>query len=281
MNDNTITRNQFIGQDSTFIYINGGIASVSHNQITYNGMLTQNVMSANDEELVKEYTRSEFPWEDYSFNEAQDKGIFWFDFVNSEMPKYKSHYFFKNNFEHIYCQIGCAYYVTGSEIQQFAFVNNNYNIMVSTIGSAVFYGNVDLQASNKLAQVWIQSYRNEVFNRIFGGSIQLTGNNVPITIIDNSQFINNFGTQGASISFNKGGGLYITDTQFYLEYKNDFIRNALENNEIDDLLPYLSQLFEEAMFDIYTTYNDRLAQKFLLDRKIYDEVISKTENLFG
>ena len=35
------------------------------------------------------------------------------------------------------------------------------------------------------------------------------------------------------------------------------------------------------MFDIYTTYNDRLAQKFLLDRKIYDEVISKTENLFG
>ena len=58
--------------------------------------------------------------------------------------------------------------------------------MVSTIGAAVFYGNVDLQASNKLAQVWIQSYRNEVFNRIFGGSIQLTGNNVPITIIDNS-----------------------------------------------------------------------------------------------
>ena len=43
---------------------------MSHNQITYNGMLTQNVMSANDEELVKEYTRSEFPWEDYSFNEA-------------------------------------------------------------------------------------------------------------------------------------------------------------------------------------------------------------------
>ena len=153
--------------------------------------------------------------------------------------------------------------------------------MVSTIGAAVFYGNVDLQASNKLAQVWIQSYRNEVFNRIFGGSIQLTGNNVPITIIDNSQFINNFGKYGASVSFNKGGGLYITDTQFYLEYKNDFIRNALENNEIDDLLPYLSQLFEEAMFDIYTTYNDRLAQKFLLDRKIYDEVISKTENLFG
>ena len=70
MNDNTITRNQFIGQDSTFIYINGGIASVSYNQITYNGLLTQNVMSANDEGLVKEYTRSEFPWEDYSFNEA-------------------------------------------------------------------------------------------------------------------------------------------------------------------------------------------------------------------
>ena len=193
MNDNTITRNQFIGQDSTFIYINGGIASVSQNDITYNGMLTENVFAKADEDMEKEYTRSEFPWEDYSFNEAQDKGIFWFDFVNSEMPKYKSHHFYNNNFEHIYCQVGCAYYVTGSEIQQFAFVKNNYNIMVSTLGAAVFYGNVDLQASNKLAQVWIQSYRNEVFNRIFGGSIYITGNNVPITIIDNSQFINNFG----------------------------------------------------------------------------------------
>lgn len=35
------------------------------------------------------------------------------------------------------------------------------------------------------------------------------------------------------------------------------------------------------MFDIITTYNNRLAQKYLIDRKIYDEVISKTENLYG
>ena len=35
------------------------------------------------------------------------------------------------------------------------------------------------------------------------------------------------------------------------------------------------------MFDIKTTYNNRLAQKFLFDDRTYNEVITKTENLFG
>ena len=38
--NNLITRNQFIGEDSTFFYINGGIVEVSKNEISYNGLLT-------------------------------------------------------------------------------------------------------------------------------------------------------------------------------------------------------------------------------------------------
>ena len=109
----------------------------------------------------------------------------------------------------------------------------------------------------------------------------MKGNNVPITIISNSNFINNFGTQGAAINFSKGGGLYITDSSFYLEYKNDFIREALKNKNIDELQPILFQLYKEAMFDIYTTYDNKLAQSFLLDRKLYDDEISRTTNSFG
>ena len=64
--------------------------------------------------------------------------------------------------------------------------------MVATQGSAVFYGLLELPASNALAQVWIQSYINEIFDGIFGGSIQLSSNNVAITIIEGSKFVNNF-----------------------------------------------------------------------------------------
>ena len=91
-------------------------------------------------------------------------------------------------------------------------------------GSAVFYGDVDLQPSDSLSQVWIQSYYHETFERIFGGAIQLTGNNVPVTIINDSRFINNFGDFGAAINFLKGGALFIENSKFYFEYFNEPIR---------------------------------------------------------
>ena len=97
--------------------------------------------------------------------------------------------------------------------------------MVSSTGAAVFYGDVDLAPSNALAQVWTQSYRNETFNRIFGGTIQLMGNNVPITFIDSSVFINNFGNLGAAINSLSGGGFFIQDSNFQSDYENDFIKN--------------------------------------------------------
>ena len=65
--------------------------------------------------------------------------------------------------------------------------------MISGKGAAVFHGEVDLLPSNNQTQVWTQAYRNETFVRIWGGSIYLTGNNVPATIIKNCKFTTNFG----------------------------------------------------------------------------------------
>ena len=48
-----------------------------------------------------------------------------------------------------------------------------------------------------------------------------------MTIIDNCKFINNYGSQGAAIYFNKGGGLYISDSEFTLVYQNDYIKDEL------------------------------------------------------
>ena len=221
---NEITRNQFIGTDSTFFHINGGIALVEDNNFSYNGILTSNQINQSVENYKRQYPSSVFPWEDYEFAEAQEKGMFTFVFNNFEMQIGTAHKFRNNTFEHIYCQLGCAYYVSGTEIQQFVFTDNTYYVMVATRGSAVFYGTLELQQSNALAQVWIQSYRNERFEVIFGGSIQLEGNNVPMTFIDNSKFVDNYGNQGAAINFNKGGGLYISDSQFFYTLQNEYIR---------------------------------------------------------
>lgn len=166
------------------------------------------------------------------------------------------------------------------------FQDNWYRVLVSNPkrGSAVFYGDVDLQPSNSLAQVWIQSYNHETFERIFGGSIQLTGNNVPITFIDNSKFINNFGDDGAAINFIEGGGLYIENSQFYFEYFDEPVRTILETPssiQVIDLLPYIRKVFNGSLRDIYTTYDDRIGQKFLFDDAYFDEEILDLSNSNG
>jgi len=45
---------------------------------------------------------------------TQEMGVFWFNFESVEMTLGKSHDLRANSFEHIYCERGCAYYVTGS-----------------------------------------------------------------------------------------------------------------------------------------------------------------------
>ena len=102
LKSNEITKNQFIGKDSTFFYINGGIAEVEGNDFSYNGLLTSNTITRSGE-FKRLYHRSEFPWEDYEFDEAQQKGMFTFAFDNDEMPIGTAHTFRKNRFEHIYC----------------------------------------------------------------------------------------------------------------------------------------------------------------------------------
>ena len=68
--ENEITRNQFIGPDSTFIYINGGIVDAQRNIFEYNGLLRTDVYSSDVENFDREFYRSTFPWLDYSFTKA-------------------------------------------------------------------------------------------------------------------------------------------------------------------------------------------------------------------
>ena len=114
MNNNLVTRNQFQGLGSALIYINGGIAHVADNEFSYNGLLSQEEFISNDETFKRQYTRSEFPWDDIIFAVNQEHGIFVFQFDDKDMPSGTAHIFERNRFEHIYCQLGCAYYVTGA-----------------------------------------------------------------------------------------------------------------------------------------------------------------------
>ena len=117
MNNNLVTRNQFQGPGSTLIYINGGIALVADNEFSYNGLLSHEEFISEDQTLNRQYTRSNFPWDDITFGVNQENGIFYFQFDDRDMPSGTAHIFERNRFEHIYCQLGCAYYVTGTQIQ--------------------------------------------------------------------------------------------------------------------------------------------------------------------
>lgn len=122
--------------------------------------------------------------------------------------------------------------------------------------------------------MWIQSYRDETFDRIWGGSIRLTGNNVPATIIKNSTFINNFGSTGAAISFNRGGALYIRDSEFRLDYSDDEVREALRDDSgltLSELEPFIERLYGQLMYDISLTYKNQLPQKFLFSKDIFNK----------
>ena len=120
--------------------------------------------------------------------------------------------------------------------------------MVSSEGASVFFGVVPLPPSNEQAQVWIMAYVDERFEKIYGGAIQLSGNNVPITFISNSLFINNFGKTGAALNLNRGGGIYVSATQFKFE-KAPFMPEGSS----------AEQIYETSMLDIYTTYSNTLA----------------------
>ena len=99
--------------------------------------------------------------------------------------------------------------------------------MVSKNPGAVFDGSeLNLSASNEYAAVWVQTYTDEVIKNTFGGAIYVTGDNGAITIIENTQFINNFGDNGASLLLSRGGGLYCKRCTFNLDSSyGDPLRN--------------------------------------------------------
>ena len=100
-------------------------------------------------------------------------------------------------------------------------------MVASNIGS-VFSGILDLSANTRFSDVWMQLYEKETFEYNYGTAIQIAGNNVPVTIVLNSTFLNNFGDSGAAINLYQGGALYCKHCHFemdekYRQYDDNFI----------------------------------------------------------
>ena len=45
-----------------------------------------------------------------------------------------------------------------------------------------------------------------------------------MTFVDDSKFINNYGEFGAAINLNKGGGIYISNSEFSQVYHDELIK---------------------------------------------------------
>ena len=54
LEDNLVARNQFFGEDSALIYINGGVASIIKNKFSYSGALHKNIKP------MKKYQKQQF-----------------------------------------------------------------------------------------------------------------------------------------------------------------------------------------------------------------------------
>ena len=153
--------------------------------------------------------------------------------------------------------------------------------MVSKKPGAIFDGSgLNLPASNEYAQLWIQTYADEVIQNTFGGAIYVSGNNIPITIIENTQFINNFGDDGASLSFFRGGGLYCKRCTFNLDSSyGDPIRNFVNEPATD------REVTSEAMATkanlLKSGYNSDLPRRYLVDDDYVENVINKILNRDG
>ena len=87
--------------------------------------------------------------------------------------------------------------------------------MIASERGAVFASqSLDLAASNIYRDVWLQVYIKEWIQYTFGGAISVASTNVPVTIIEDTDFVGNVGDNGAAIEFLFGGGLYCTKCRF-------------------------------------------------------------------
>ena len=80
--------------------------------------------------------------------------------------------------------------------------------MVAADEGSVFYGQLTVNSNNKFSDVWIQLYEQESFEHTFGSALAMRGNNVPVTIVLNSTFVNCFSEEGAAILIAEGGALF-------------------------------------------------------------------------
>lgn len=83
---------------------------------------------------------------------------------------------------------------------------------------------MQVTANTKFSNVWLQLYSNELFEENFGSVIYMGAHNVPVTIIEDSIFRNNFGDDGASIEMESGGGLYCKRCQFEMDSRYSQLR---------------------------------------------------------
>lgn len=57
----------FMGEDSTFFFISGGIVDVADNSISYNGLLFDEMLTNSVSSFNRRYKNSNFPWDNYDF----------------------------------------------------------------------------------------------------------------------------------------------------------------------------------------------------------------------
>ena len=134
--------------------------------------------------------------------------------------------------------------------------------------------------SNRYSQVWLQTYKNETITNTFGGAIYVSGNNVPITVIENTKFSNNFGDSGASLAFFRGGGLFCNATTFYLDEKfGDPIRDFVDTYDGTTVEPSYAMLSKSNV--IKDNYDGNLPLEFLIDDEFLDQFIDQIVNKDG
>ena len=154
---NIVQFNKFIGRNAGLFYITGGKVNIYENTIRENGFLSNENLQGNPESFkLLGDLQTQIPYPRYAMPMVQDLGAFVFDFINHELSLNMTHHIYKNNFQNMFCQYGCAYVVAGTEYQQFTFEQNIYKHMVALREGSVFFGILNEVAANtKFSNVWL------------------------------------------------------------------------------------------------------------------------------
>ena len=67
---NEVHQNQIIGENCALIVITGGLANISKNTFSYNGLLTTETLSANPNLNPREFAYNSFPYDTFILRKA-------------------------------------------------------------------------------------------------------------------------------------------------------------------------------------------------------------------